>query len=50
MIFYLLIVIMLIVLLIPHCKKKKEPSKIFDIKRDVLSQTSELAKYILLKN
>jgi hypothetical protein len=50
MIFYILIIIIILILLfIPHCDKKKE-NKMFDIKRDVLSQTSELAKYLLLKN
>lgn len=49
MIFYLLIVLIIVLLFIPHTKKKKE-HKIFDIRRDVLSQSSELAKYLLLKN
>ena len=31
-------------------KEKKEKFKVFDIQRDVLSQTSDLAKYLLLKN
>ena len=51
MIFYLLIIIIIILIIVPTKKKeKKETFKVFDIQRDVLSQTDELAKYLLLKN
>jgi len=52
MIFYLLIIIIIILIIVPTKKKQKtkEEFKVFDIKRDVLSQTGELAKYLLLKN
>ena len=50
MIFYLLIVIILILIFINKKEKNNEEFKIFDIKRDVLSHTNELAKYLLLNN
>ena len=54
MLFYILIIIMIILLVTSHGdgekqrKKKSNIRKIFDLKRDVLSQTSDVAKYLLL--
>jgi len=52
MLFYLLIIIIIIILLfIPnkYQKKEKDDFKVFDIQRDVLSKTGDLAKYLILK-
>ena len=49
MIFYILIIIIIILLLIPTSKKeKKESFEGFDVKRDVLAHSSDLAKYLIL--
>lgn len=50
MIFYLLIVIIVVLIFINNDKKEKKETMVFDIKRDVLSHTNELAKYLLLNN
>ena len=49
MLFYILIIIIIIVILIPTKKEKKEHYQVFDLKRDILSRTSEIAKYLILK-
>ena len=52
MLFYIMIII--IILIIIYIPKKKnenerlENYKVFDINRDVLSKTNDLAKYLLL--
>jgi hypothetical protein len=47
MIFYILIII-IIILLITTKKEKKDKIEGFDIKRNVLAHSSDLAKYLIL--
>ena len=49
MLFYILIIIIVIIIFIPTKPKNKEHYQVFDIKRDILSRTSDLAKYLILK-
>jgi hypothetical protein len=51
MLFYILIIIIIILLLIPNQKNEhaREDFTVFDVKRDILSKTGELAKYLILK-
>ena len=50
MLFYIMIIIIiLIIIFIPNSKgKTQENYKVFDMKRDVLSKTNDLAKYLIL--
>lgn len=48
MIFYILIIIIIILLITTKKEKKKEQFNGFDVKRDVLAHSSDLAKYLIL--
>ena len=48
MIFYILIIIIIILLITTKKEKKKEEFTKFDVKRDVLAHSSDLAKYLIL--
>ena len=37
-----------VIILLPNGKKKIEQFKIFDIKRDILQHTNDMAKYLIL--
>ena len=48
MLFYILIILIIVIILLPNGKKKIEQFKIFDIKRDILQHTNDMAKYLIL--
>lgn len=48
MLFYILIIIIIIIIILPNGHKKMEEFKIFDIKRDILQHTNDMAKYLIL--